>query len=254
VGTYTRGLPADVRRARSDEIESDLWSQHDEANRTQRSERAVAFEIVTRLALGIAADVAWRLEQGRRTAQSVERTPDPGTRIAGLLAVVGGLGWAAAIGDWAVTVGGNPDAEWSNQSVITVAGILGSLALSLSLGGLGFILTNRFESTVGLLGLLGGACGVMSVLGAYWALVLLPLGSVAVFIFLARIHAIRWSTALIHAAAAPGVVLGLAAYSNPALVGIAATFMLVYCLTWIAVGLALLAGLPRLRPAAPTMR
>jgi len=253
VRLYTRGLPADVRVARTDEIESDLWSQHDEARSADRNVTGVATEIVTRLALGIPADVAWRLEQGRLAAPRIERHRDPGTRTVALLAVIGGLAWAAAIADWAITGLDHADSGW-DQPAIEFAGMVGVLAISLSLGGLGFILTNRFDSTVGLLGLLGGAGGAMGLLGAYAAILLLPVGSVAVVLFLARIHATGWATTLIHTAAAPALFLGLAAYSNETLVGAASVFMLAYAFTWVAVGLALFGGLPQVRSSARAMR
>ena len=253
VANYTRGLPSDIRRNRMDEIESDLWSQHDEADSTDRSSTRVAIEIVTRLALGIPADLAWRLEQGRLAAPRVERHSDSGTRTVALLAVIGGLAWVTAMADWAITALDHADSGW-DQPVIELAGMVGLLAISLSLGGLGFILTNRFDSTVGLLGLLGGAGGAMGLLGAYAAILLLPIGSVAVVLFLARIHATGWSTGLIHVAGAPGLFLGLAAYSNEALAGAAAVFMLAYAITWVAVGLALFGGLPQVKSTAPAVR
>src|SRR5688572_30487241 len=54
---YTLGMPADVRGARLNDIECDLWEcQHD----TDRPARAI--EILARLLLGMPDDLLWRLE------------------------------------------------------------------------------------------------------------------------------------------------------------------------------------------------
>jgi hypothetical protein len=59
---YTRGLPPSQRERRCREIESDLWESHHDADRP----RAVAaLQILSRLARGLWADLAWRVEQSR---------------------------------------------------------------------------------------------------------------------------------------------------------------------------------------------
>lgn len=55
---YTLGTPAAVRDARLSEIECDLWECQHDADRSTN-----AFEILTRLLLGIPDDLLWRLEQ-----------------------------------------------------------------------------------------------------------------------------------------------------------------------------------------------
>ena len=57
---YTWGLPAELRDARRDEIESDLWeSAHDR----DRSAAAVALETLARMLIGMPDDVGWRSGQ-----------------------------------------------------------------------------------------------------------------------------------------------------------------------------------------------
>jgi TonB family protein len=55
---YTWRLPPTVREARYQEIESDLWES---ANDRDTTEAQLAIQMVMRLTLGIADDVAWRL-------------------------------------------------------------------------------------------------------------------------------------------------------------------------------------------------
>lgn len=251
VALYTRGLPVDVRLARTDEIDSDLWSQHDEARASGRSDGSLAVEVLARWLFGIAADVAWRLEQGRIAAARIHRDASRGTRVIALLAILGGLGWGVAVVDWAVAVTADASAKWWLQPAVAVAGVAGLVALSLSLGGIGYFLLNRYDAQVGLYGFAGATCGLAGVFGAPAAIVFLPPASIVVIFALARVSAIRWPIAWIHAGAAPGIYVGLAAYRDASLVGVTSIFVIVYCVTWIAVGLELLGGLPAPR-AAPS--
>ena len=60
VSVYSRGLPEDERAARRAEIDSDLWEHtHFGAEAGQRP-ADTGFDILTRLLLGIPADLAWR--------------------------------------------------------------------------------------------------------------------------------------------------------------------------------------------------
>jgi hypothetical protein len=56
---YTWGLPAELRDARRDEIESDLWESFQDA----RGDAALAWQIWARLFGGVADDLWWRLDQ-----------------------------------------------------------------------------------------------------------------------------------------------------------------------------------------------
>lgn len=61
VDLYTRGLATELRTARRAEIESDLWAQSEEADEIGRPPLSVDAEMLTRLVLGIPADIGWRL-------------------------------------------------------------------------------------------------------------------------------------------------------------------------------------------------
>src|SRR5205085_7760007 len=87
---YTWRLPPGVREARCQEIESDLWeSAHDPD--TTRTE--LATQMIVRLTLGIADDVAWRVAQVRLAHSIALRTvPAAILSMLLLLAAVAPLG------------------------------------------------------------------------------------------------------------------------------------------------------------------
>jgi hypothetical protein len=254
VALYTRGLPAAARLARRDEIESDLWSQREEARSICRSSVSLAVEILARLVMGMAADVAWRLELRQEAKPPIERHSDRGTRFVAVLAIIGGSAWAIAVADWAVTAATDPGVKIWELPLLAVAGQTGLVTLSLSLGGLGYVLLSRYDASVGLIAILGACCGFMGALGAPSVIVFLPVGSVVTMLALPRIHALGWPLALAHASGAPGILLGMAAYNDDSLIGIASVLVFIYCATWIAIGLELLGGLPQAQPATRASR
>jgi hypothetical protein len=60
VGLYTRGLEAELRDGRRAEIESDLWAHAEESAFTGHGSTSIDIEMVSRLALGMPADIGWR--------------------------------------------------------------------------------------------------------------------------------------------------------------------------------------------------
>lgn len=71
VELYTRRLAPELRNARRAEIESDLWAHADEAAAIGRGSVALDVEMLTRLALGIPADILWRRSH-RAAAGSID--------------------------------------------------------------------------------------------------------------------------------------------------------------------------------------
>lgn len=251
VRLYTRGLPAEVRRNRCDEIESDLWSQNQDALANEGQDASLAAEIFTRLVLGVAADVDWRLDQGRLADRTITRQATAGSRLVALLAVLGGLGLAATIAMLVVNIPVDTYAHpWRapGWAPIGAVGLLSMVGLCTALGGLGYLLVSRFDSATGLLAAVGALSGFMGLLGVYAGLALLPIASVVAVGYLARVHAIPWSLAVIHAASAPGLALGLATNSISAFAGPTTVLIVTYGLTWAAIGLELLRGIPRVEP------
>jgi hypothetical protein len=102
VHLYTRGLPEAVRTGRRAEIESDLW-EHDQWRTADGiGPGRVAFEIVTRLAAGMAADLAWRVE--RRSERRHTTDPLGGEPVFALLKKHGMVALAVALGVWSIAV------------------------------------------------------------------------------------------------------------------------------------------------------
>jgi hypothetical protein len=66
VRLYTRGLPAETRVARRDEIASDVFEQRASNG---ASERGVRMSIAGRTLRGIPGDLMWRFEEGRAMSQ-----------------------------------------------------------------------------------------------------------------------------------------------------------------------------------------
>lgn len=62
---YSRGLPAQIKERRQDEIEADLWDESAEAGFVGAPDASLAWQRLVRLATGAPADIAWRLEVGR---------------------------------------------------------------------------------------------------------------------------------------------------------------------------------------------
>ena len=58
---YTIGLPGEARKARRDEIKSDIWEHRQDLERQNKS----SIEIVSRLLRGIPADIIWRFSHSQ---------------------------------------------------------------------------------------------------------------------------------------------------------------------------------------------
>lgn len=88
--TYTRGLPADVRAERREEIDCDLWHHQRLAELQREPVTGTAVEILVRVVLGIPSDLLWRVEAGS-TSPTTGRTSVNDTwpmRIGFLIALV----------------------------------------------------------------------------------------------------------------------------------------------------------------------
>ena len=159
VSLYTRGLPADARAARRDEVADDLWCQHAEAAAAGRS-LARSTPTFLRLLFGMPADVSWRLTHRRSPAPaSLERSPSTGTRVLGALAIMYGLSFAILLVPFAQV---GEDALWTTFGWFAVPVFpTGTIAFVVTALGLVRLLSDR----VSMLGVIGAVLAVLGALG-----------------------------------------------------------------------------------------
>jgi hypothetical protein len=249
VDLYTRGLPAVLRAARRDEVDDDLWCQHEEAALLGRSAGSLSREMVLRLLLGMPADISWRVSHGGH-APKVERSSSMSTRIIGSLGVIAGAGFTYLLARAITTPG---DAMW-NGTYAWIA-VVAFLAGGLAFVGAAIGLTWRFQDELRPLGVIGGLVAGLSTLVGMVAndapavLLGLPIGSAMLAWDLGRAGILpRW-LAVVHALGAIGFAATLigtvtdyeTAIMNAGLIALSTPYML----SWIAIGASVLRGVPR---------
>lgn len=123
---YTRGLPADLRAARRDELESDLWEHTHWSTTEGRRPSRIALEITERLVAGMAADLLWRFEH--RGAQPHTTRPLGGGNMARLMKNYGmvALTLALALFTISISIGvvAFDDGKRWQAAILFVGGIL----------------------------------------------------------------------------------------------------------------------------------
>ncbi|HEU5202682.1 MAG TPA: hypothetical protein VFU17_00150 [Candidatus Limnocylindrales bacterium] len=239
VDLYTRGLPADARAARRDEIDDDLWCEHAEAAATDRSARSLDADLALRLILGIPSDLSWRLTHHRAPDRTIlEKRASRGTRILGLLAIVA----ASSLFTLPILTGGTSEPVWA-WVLVPIGSAIAFLAAA-------FGLALQFGDRIGRLGAFGAilvALGFAAIIGAYVAgLALLPVGSAMLMGDLARIGVISRRAAIAHLATVgillPGLAVVLITQTDFAIAVVGAVS---YLLSWIAIGVSLFRGVPK---------
>lgn len=247
VELYTRGLPAELRTARRDEIDDDLWSQREEATATGRSTLSLGTEMVLRLLLGMPADVSWRFAN-RRTSEPrarVEMSSSISVRIFGALAVLAGTGWTVMM--LLYTVLGM--SAWTGPTALfmVIFVVVGGLAFAAATFGLLW----RFQEQLHYLGAVGGALAglgaIASAVNGAWAILLLPAGSAALAWDLGRLGVLPRPLATLHVLTAVLAIVPLVvAFAIGPEMGLSLLGLLIpYPLSWIAIGASLLRGVPR---------
>jgi hypothetical protein len=177
-----------------------------------------------------------------------QATASTGTRMVAILSLLGGIGFLSAIVVMFGSLASNTTwaGLWSDPVpgvVMLVGGVGGVVALCAALAGLSLIRekTDPGVASVAALGALGGG------IGALWpvvALFVLPPASAIVAIYLARVDRLPKSIAMLHAGAALACIVVGALWAQNASLGPGDLIVLLYPITWIAIGLALLRGLP----------
>jgi hypothetical protein len=252
---YTRGLPAEVRAARRDELDDDLWCEREEALALGRPPRSLDADLALRLLFGIPADISWRLSYRRRATRPIpDRSPSTSTSVLGVLAIVGGLIWAVLLLLWVPF----SDAVWTGG--FGVLGVAGSLSAAIIFSAVALGLAWRFQDHVGPVGAVGA---VLVMLGAAMSLVgflvVFAIGSAMLMWDLARIGVLSRTLTFAHVAGAIAVVVASVVAQRfddlsvsatvteawPALAAEAASRAIMvgmfapYVLSWIAIGASL---------------
>ena len=246
VGAYTRGLPSKTRAARQDEIDDDLWCQLEEALALGRSARSLRTEVLLRLVLGMPADIGWRLSWARARTAEPERSSSMNTRMVGALWVVAGASFVGAA--TIVAVLGPGGSLGAVGAVVLAVGSIGAVAFIAAV----LSLVWQFRERLGRLSAIAGGVAVLGmVLGVIEVppgFVLLPLGSAILVWDLARAQAISRGLAIVFGLSAIALLFPmigpLFGISDTAATPQLAALGLPYLLSWIALGVSLLRGMP----------
>jgi hypothetical protein len=174
VDGYSRGLPADVRAARRDEIEADLWDESLAAVALGRA-TSIDRQRLDRLIRGIPADVTWRLGQRRGATRKTGRDTVRISRVELilLLGVAAFYGLLLLVALPAITA---PDPDrWGGWGPY---GMLAGLSLSVT----GLILAIRRPAAGLVIAMAGTAIAMFAMPWAFF--ILLPAPLVAWFRYL----------------------------------------------------------------------
>jgi hypothetical protein len=248
VRLYTSGLPPKLRDARRDEVDDDLWCEHEEAAEAGRSRRALGTDLVLRLLFGIPADVSWRLTSGRRApAPTFVRTPSMGARAVGASAIVAVLGFGflgiltSTLGPDMGTTGGSP----SHIGMVVGAIVLCCIAFLVAALGTALLYRDRV-GPLGGFGALVMTLGALTVIGAGLADPLF-VGSAMLMVDLARVGVVSRLVPIVHVATAilfvSGVTSGQATIDPGGLRNwLSAVSFTFWMATWGAIGVSLIRG------------
>jgi hypothetical protein len=134
--TYTRGLPADPRTQRREEIDCDLWEHQRLADLQREPVTATAAAILLRLLLGIPADIVWRLETGASARSGRVTQMNDTLAMRGLLTVALAIAAFPLVIGILVAVGLNGEMDNAERAIygplqiVIGSSIVGGLVLS----------------------------------------------------------------------------------------------------------------------------
>jgi hypothetical protein len=180
---YTKGLAADLRAERREEIDCDLWEHQRLADLQREPVTGTAIEILLRLILGVPSDLTWCLEA---RASTIRRTSvnDSTTMRVGLLVLAIPLLVMAANGIGMLLGGGDFD---SRQDQLMYGFGTATAALA-AIGGLWLCAS---QPKTGLVLLVAGVVTICALY--YWMLfVTVPIGLVIVAFALRRSGLVAW--------------------------------------------------------------
>jgi hypothetical protein len=167
------------------------------------------------------------------------------------MAILGGAGVTiGALGIVGLTLSAPAIRPWDvakdplESSMMAFAGTGGMVLLAVSTLGLVVAFQDRISSGGALAGSLGAVGGIVGLMGAYAMMFALPVGSAIVVWDLARSRVLSRWLAAVHGGSAVGLALLIAAYMNNTPLAGTVVFALFYPLTWLAIGGAVLRGVP----------
>ncbi len=141
VRIYTSGLAAEARDARQAEIESDLW-EHENGSGADPS--VTGWQVLSRLLLGVPADLSWRLDAWRRSGAAkgmtiLGRTKSAGAAMLqnvplGLTVLVAGIYIAGGVAFMVEYASGSLDYEASALDAVLDGPIAAAAAAMILLG------------------------------------------------------------------------------------------------------------------------
>ena len=196
------------------------------------------------------------LERIQRRSAGPRTTATSGTRVVAALSVLGGSGFLIAIVVFFGAIIANPTMTWDRQRsdpvlgfIIGVGGFGGLLVMSAALAGLGVLIGSRSKSGLAIVAVLVALGGCLAVLGANMMLAL-PAASAILAIYLARVGRLPVGIAILHVGAALGSIVVAMLWSVNASLGVGDLIILLYPISWIAIGWALFRGTPANRTKA----
>jgi hypothetical protein len=240
VGLYTRGLPADARTARRDEVDDDLWCEHAEAAAAGRSARSLDADLALRLLFGIPSDISWRMaSRNGAPAASLERNSSMSARILGVLAIMYGLSFGILLVLYAQV---GEEAMWTTFGFAVPVFVTGTVAFAATALGLVRLLSER----VSMLGVVGAVLAVLGSLGPLgdsdWARIApapLMVGSAMLMWDLAGIGVVSRWIPIVQGPTAIGYTISLLLGPAPA------SLFIPFVLSWVAIGVLLIRGVPQ---------
>jgi hypothetical protein len=257
VRLYTAGLPPDVGVRRRDEIDSDLWSQGEDAMLTGRTTRSLDAEVLVRLVAGMPADVGWRFWRGmgRPIPAGVPREKGSGSRFSATLAIGGGLSLVLFVGLLVALLAIDPasmESRWGEPATgiaLLLLGGGGLVAISFANAGLVLLFLDRLSPPVALAGSIGTLGGSVGTFGGGLGLVAFLLASSCVVANLAY-------AGLLGRRLAVGYGVSAVAFAIPlvlgplSLLGVLLIAAVPFALAWVAIGRWLALGVPDEGPAS----
>jgi hypothetical protein len=257
VELYTRGLPADVRERRREEIDGDLWSQLEEARLIGRSDRSLNGEILVRLLAGLPSDVSWRLAHGRAgpTPATSEPALVPVSHVPAWLAILGGLSLGLYSALLLVIALATPGFQIEDAYRDLIPGLFvillgagGIFGTAFATAGLVVQFQERMHPVVAVAGSVGAMIGLFGAFGGaiVW---LVWLASAFVVWNLAIAGVVGRRLAAAHVASAGILMATVALALIDARFIVLIIFIFPYAMTLVAIGASIRRGVPASEPA-----